>query len=273
MGTYNALVDLMGHEHLGNKTLLFMIDGLYGAVHQSVKQSGDYCKWLSTPFNNDWPSSLFISQDGVAVESVALDFLRSESNMTQVYGNVDNYLHEAAQADDPPSSTFYDPEADGTNLSSLGVHEHWNNSVYKQYSRNLGTGEGIELITSDPMLSVSVGIRIYLEGPYDASGDTMTTFLRDNGYLPLTSPYTEDPRTAVSIPENMTDWVLVQLRTTADGPAIASKSAFLRNDGWIVSDNGITPYITMDVSDGDYYIVVKHRNHCSVMSASLVALK
>ena len=31
-------------------------------------------------------------------------------------------------------------------MESLGVHEHWNNSTDKQYSRNLGTGEGIELI-------------------------------------------------------------------------------------------------------------------------------
>jgi hypothetical protein len=59
---------------------------------------------------------------------------------------VDNYLHEAALAHDPPSEAFYDPEGDGTRLASLGVHEHWNNDTDKQYSRNLGTGEGIELV-------------------------------------------------------------------------------------------------------------------------------
>ena len=31
-------------------------------------------------------------------------------------------------------------------LESLGVHEHWNNAADKQYSRNLETGDGIELI-------------------------------------------------------------------------------------------------------------------------------
>ena len=38
-------------------------------------------------------------------------------------------------------------------MTSLGVHEHWNNEIDKQYSRNLGTGDGIELlyITSDPI--------------------------------------------------------------------------------------------------------------------------
>jgi len=31
-------------------------------------------------------------------------------------------------------------------LESLGVHEHWNNATDKQYSRNLKTWGGIELI-------------------------------------------------------------------------------------------------------------------------------
>ncbi len=85
-----------------------------------------------------------MSQDGVAIESVLLDFLRSEGAVPS--GTADNYMHEAAQADNPPSGTVYDPENDGIHLESLGVHEHWNNSTDKQYSRNLGTGEGIELI-------------------------------------------------------------------------------------------------------------------------------
>ena len=36
-------------------------------------------------------------------------------------------------------------------MTSLGVHEHWNDPVNKQYSRNLNTGAGIELISSDPL--------------------------------------------------------------------------------------------------------------------------
>ena len=90
------------------------------------------------------PRVLFMSQDGVAIESVLLDFIRSEGAVPA--GTPDNYLHEAALADNPPSGTVYDPENDGISLESLGVHEHWNNPVDKQYSRNLGSGEGIELI-------------------------------------------------------------------------------------------------------------------------------
>jgi hypothetical protein len=34
----------------------------------------------------------------------------------------------------------------GKRLPSMGVHEHWNNPSEKKYSRNLGTGNGIELV-------------------------------------------------------------------------------------------------------------------------------
>ncbi|MGA9119840.1 MAG: DUF362 domain-containing protein [Bacteroidota bacterium] len=149
MGSYNTLVDLMGHRDLGEKTLLFMVDALYG-VQSEQDQVSTQSKWLSAPFNNDWTSSLFLSQDDVALESVGLDFFRTEQGMNKnilyVYGSVDNYLHEAAQANDPPSGTFYAPSGDGVRLQSLGVHEHWNNAVDKGYSRNLGTGIGIELL-------------------------------------------------------------------------------------------------------------------------------
>ncbi|MBN1924200.1 MAG: DUF362 domain-containing protein [Prolixibacteraceae bacterium] len=133
MGSYNALVDLMGHQELGGKNILLIGE----CIHQ------DY--WSAAPFNGKYASSLFVSQDFVAIESVLIDFLRS-SDYGLKDGNIDNYLHEAAQADNPPSGTVYDPENDGVPLKSLGVHEHWNNSTDKQYSRNLGTGEGIELI-------------------------------------------------------------------------------------------------------------------------------
>jgi len=141
MGSYNALVDLMGHRHLGGKTMLYLLDGLYTAEHNE----GNVFRWSS--FNDQWASSLLMSQDPVAIDSVGLDILASEPRASQVRGNADNYLHEAAQAAKPPSGTVYAPDG-STTLAGLGVHEHWNNSTGRQYSRNLGLKEGIELIAS-----------------------------------------------------------------------------------------------------------------------------
>jgi len=150
MGSYNGLVDLNGHPQTGGKTILYIVDGLYATQHNEFKLA-PVCKWQSAPFNGHWTSSLIVSQDGVAIDSVALDFLRSEPTLAAIVtGPVDNYLHEMALADNAPSKIKYDPAKDGKALGSLGVHEHWNNAAEKKYSRNLGKGAGIELVSIQP---------------------------------------------------------------------------------------------------------------------------
>jgi hypothetical protein len=146
MGHYRALVDLMGHPQLGGKTVLYLVDGLFAGQNWDSRP----VKWNMAPFYGDWPSSVFVSQDPVAIDSVCYDFLSTEWNDYPHYDGADDYLHEAALADNPPSGTFYDPNMDGVGLAPQGVHEHWNNPVDKQYSRNLGIGEGIELISPVP---------------------------------------------------------------------------------------------------------------------------
>jgi uncharacterized protein (DUF362 family) len=147
MGAYNGLVDMNGHPEIGGKTMLYIIDGLYATQHNEFRLT-PVCKWSSAPFNGNWTSSLFASQDGVAIDSVALDFLSNEPSLkTIVTGAVDNYLHEMALANQPPSKTVYDPAKTGKALASMGVHEHWNNAADKKYSRNLGKGAGIELVS------------------------------------------------------------------------------------------------------------------------------
>lgn len=136
MNSYSVLTDIYASKHINGKTVLCILDGLYTGDRWNSKPR----KWSIPPFNNHYPSSIFVSQDPVALESVGFDFLRAEMDLVK---NADLTLHEAALADNPPSGTQYRP--DGVKVSSLGVHEHWNNPVEKKYSRNLGTGEGIEL--------------------------------------------------------------------------------------------------------------------------------
>lgn len=120
--------------------------------------------------------------------------------------------------------------------------------------------------------NVLLETKVFLEGPYSASANEMTTTLNSGGYIPLTSPYPEDPRTVSSIPANVTDWVLVQLRSTPTGSAVVSKSVFIHKDGRLVADDGTTGQISLSVFPGTYYIVIKHRNHLAVMSKNPVEL-
>ena len=139
---YLTFVDFMAHKDLGEKTLIYFIDGLYGSQNVAGPPSG---KWQMPPFNGNWPNSLFASQDAVAIDAAGLDFLSSEWPDMVDINYADAYLLEAALIDNPPSGTVYDPDRSGKKLTSLGVLEHWNNAIDKQYSRNLGKDCGMEL--------------------------------------------------------------------------------------------------------------------------------
>jgi hypothetical protein len=160
-GLYRCFVDFIGHKSLGGKTILYLIDGLWGSTNWAHPP----IKWRMAPFNNDWPSSLFMSQDPVAIESVGFDFLFKEFDQTHPtegkydpsdntgpfphYAGADDFLHQAADSKNWPTGIKYDPEKDGTILpNSMGVHEHWNNAEEKKYSRNLGLDKGIELVSN-----------------------------------------------------------------------------------------------------------------------------
>jgi hypothetical protein len=151
-GMYRVQVDMMGSKMLGGKTLFYLMDALWPADQEISFPK----KFQMAPFNNDWMSSVFASLDPVAIESVGYDFLRSEFTATRNIGDgagtyvqkptADDYLHQAADPTQWPADIKYDPNNDGNYLSSLGVHEHWNNEIDKKYSRDSGTGSGIELI-------------------------------------------------------------------------------------------------------------------------------
>ena len=147
-GRYRVLVDLMGSKYLGGNTLLFVVDALWASPDIGATAE----KFDMPPFNGDWTSSIFMSQDQVALESVCFDFLRTEfkkgsnhSEFNPQMDGVDDYLRQAADPANWPDGIVYDPEDDGIPLESLGVHEHWNNPIDKQYSRNLGENVGIDL--------------------------------------------------------------------------------------------------------------------------------
>ena len=160
-GTYNCLVDLMSNADCGGKTFLYICDALASTVTQgSILTNSE--KFYSTPFGvgskngTGWTNSYFVSQDPVAIDSVCLDFLLREQRVANSLGDTkwnswlieggtaENYLIEAALADNPPSGTLYQ-DGYGNPVSSLGVHERWNNDTDMNYSRNLGKDEGIEL--------------------------------------------------------------------------------------------------------------------------------
>ena len=116
--------------------------------------------------------------------------------------------------------------------------------------------------------TILIELTVILEGPYDSSGDDMAVSL--NPYIPTTSPY--DASVTASVPANAVDWIEVSLRTTLSGADVASASAFLHNDGSVTQPGQSSGQVYFDVSEGDYFILIEHRNHLDMISATAVTL-
>ena len=121
--------------------------------------------------------------------------------------------------------------------------------------------------------NVQVPVRIFLEGPYRTSTGKMAATLNSLGLLPNLSPYSEDSRYAITLPSNAVDWVLVELRTSPTSSALARKAALVSDEGWLMDWDRPGMPMTINVLPGDYYVVIKHRNHLPVMTASPLSLK
>ena len=134
--------------------------------------------------------------------------------------------------------------------------------------------------------SLSVGVKVKLDGPFDSGTGLMRDSLRYKGLLPTTEPYTGLGYTfvggggetaAASVftttgSNAIVDWVVVELRSSSSNTTVlASKAGLLQRDGDIVGVNGTSP-LSFSLPAGNYYVAVRHRNHLAVMTASTFGL-
>ncbi|MEZ5196870.1 MAG: hypothetical protein R2764_10830 [Bacteroidales bacterium] len=133
--------------------------------------------------------------------------------------------------------------------------------------------DDIELIYNPVMLDLTV----FMQGPY-ISGNAMSTNLNPD-HLPLDQPYNTAPwnyngtENVATMPADVVDWVLVEIRDAASanaatsGSSLGMQAAFLKNDGSVVGLDG-TSRVAFDVSiNENLFVVLHHRNHLDIMSA------
>ena len=118
------------------------------------------------------------------------------------------------------------------------------------------------------------GAKVFLGGCINWTSYLMNDNLRAAGVVPLTNgtSSTSAAVLAVTGPNAVVDWVSVALRVTPDaGQMVATQWALIQRDGDIVAMDGSSP-LTFNVPPGNYYVVLRHRNHLGVMTASPIAL-
>ncbi|WP_461084716.1 Ig-like domain-containing protein [Spirosoma flavus] len=144
----------------------------------------------------------------------------------------------------------------------------------------------VSILVQPPLPTVRLSPQVYLQGALFGvtSGTLMRDDLRVGGYLPTTHPYTAlnpitpvgtlaPSVTAITGNDAIVDWVFVELRSESD-PRVTldSRAALLQRDGDIVDVDGVSSLSFAQSTLGEYYVVVKHRNHLGVMSQTALLL-
>jgi hypothetical protein len=144
-----------------------------------------------------------------------------------------------------------------------------------------GSNYGVASDLTCPSAGLVVAPKAILSGSYIQATGMMYDSLRVRGFIPTAQPYstmgyagseTVAPSVLNTTGANaIVDWVLVQLRSDTSTVA-AQQAALIQRDGDIVSTDGVSALTFAGISAGNYYVVVKHRNHLGVMTANALAL-
>ncbi|MBN1340791.1 MAG: hypothetical protein JXA03_15790, partial [Bacteroidales bacterium] len=140
-----------------------------------------------------------------------------------------------------------------------------------------------------PLTHSTLDLRVFLEGPFNSSSGTMDTWLYANNLIPMSQPYDPplpyfgnmDPlwyytgtESVASMPVDVVDWIVLELRDAPDAAAavsaatFATKALFLLSDGSVTDMDGLSfPFFIEPVTNG-LFAVVYHRNHLPVMNSA-----
>lgn len=127
-------------------------------------------------------------------------------------------------------------------------------------------------IVASSQSNILTGLKVFIEAAF-FNGRMNTTFSILN-LLPSQQPYNTNPwnindnSSISSLDTTFVDWVLVQLRADSSTTSY-SKPGILTSNGFVVNTDG-SPFRFSSISSGEYYIVIRHRNHLDIMSSGKV---
>lgn len=127
--------------------------------------------------------------------------------------------------------------------------------------------------------AVEMEIKVFLEGPFN--GISMNNNLTSLSEFPFSQPYNIAPwtyngtETTTTIPADIVDWILVELRDAPTAASATSATRIARQAGFLMSNGSIRSLdgtgnqqfdnLTIQYS---LFAVIYHRNHLAIMSAN-----
>jgi len=262
-------------------------DGYYERTHSShgvletevgAPSTGDYCFSIGS-----WNSRIFLIQELGGIEKGENEF-----KIWTKGGTNDEIEVIVSFPENSISSITYEFPADTPDWTEYDLSQSLNSNKdliiddsvsvitieVKSTSNFSGTIKVSGMYLAKKIPTISADIKILLEGTYDTTGvmssnDTLLSV------IPTTQPFTGSPwsysgdESVSSFPNDIVDWVLVELRSDTSSASIsARKAGFVKTDGSIINTDGTE--ISFEIEEGEYYVVIYHRNHLSAMSASKV---
>lgn len=187
--------------------------------------------------------------------SLSLGSVSAQSLSPQVVASSGNYIQAGNY-----SISYTVGEAVINTLSTSG------NTLNQGFHQTMPIATAIKLLA-----------KVYLQGAYN--GSTLNTTLSTVPAFPLSQPYNIAPwnytgaESVVTLPPNVVDWVYVELRDASFNPISGGERAvFLLANGTLLDTDGTAGATFTSLAAGNYYAIIRHRNHVAVMSALQIAL-
>ncbi len=131
---------------------------------------------------------------------------------------------------------------------------------------------------------ILVKVKVLLQAPYSPATSSMSTALKENDILPSNQPFNRAPwfyegnesvGNTSNFPDNVVDWVLIEVRNDqGQNGLIEQKAGLLLEDGTVIESIGSNSGVTFFsiTATNNYYVSVKTRNHLAVISNDAIEL-
>jgi len=147
--------------------------------------------------------------------------------------------------------------------------------------------DGLGNNTPPPANGVAIPMVMALQGPLNPSDGRMSDALRSWNVLPAGEPYTalgyqhvnggggemadQDMLGTTGLTAPI-DWVFVELRDASNlSVVLATRAGMVLANGDVVEPDDFSPLV-FNVSAGNYFVGLRHRNHLSVITSNAVAI-